>query len=128
MTQGAQDLVAERIAGMLRRGDLRLTREREGELDGVPRAGALDRDRDAAAGQGPRAGTVALRGPGRGRGREAQRDGVLAPAGEEELRALEPRRVQWPGVRESVAGLADRKNAVDAKGALRGSPGILADR
>src|SRR5882672_7619776 len=126
-SQSALHFVPKRVARVRRRGDLRLSRERERELHGVPRPGALDEHVDAAVGKLPGARPVALEGPGSGRRRDAHRDGVLAPAGKVELLALEPDRIEGARVRKAPSGLADGEDAVDAKGALRIAAQVVAD-
>src|SRR6266481_9382333 len=79
-SQRALHFVAQRVARVRWGGDLRLSRERERELHGVSRPGALDEHVDPAVRERPGARAVALEGPGSGRRREAHRDGVLAPA------------------------------------------------
>src|SRR5882724_10297306 len=126
-SQRALHFVAQRVARVRRGGDLRLSRERERELHGISRPGALDEHVDAAVGELPGARSVALEGPGSGRWREAHRDGVLAPAGKVELLALEPHRIERARVRKAPSGLAHGEDAVDAKGALRIPTGVVAD-
>src|SRR3989442_284072 len=87
--QGALDLVAQRLPGVARRGDLRLAGKREGELDGVTGSRALDGDVRASVGKQPRPRAVPVKRPLRRSRREAQRDRVLAAARKVELLALE---------------------------------------
>src|ERR1700737_1195578 len=126
-SQRALHFVAKRVARVRWGGDLRLARERERELHGVSRPGALDEHVDATVGELPGARPVALEGPGSGRRREAHRDGLLAPAGKVELLALEPDRIERARVGKAPSGLAHGEDAVDAKGALRIAAEVVAD-
>src|SRR4051812_4357098 len=125
--QRARDLVAQRLTGGWRRRDLRFAAERERQLHRVTGAGTHDRDVRPAVGKEPRARAVPLQRPGRRRRREAQRDGVLAPAGKVELRALEAGGIERAGIGERLSGLADGEDAIDAKGALGAAARVVAD-
>src|SRR3981189_3076451 len=125
-SQRALHFVAKRVARVRWGGDLRLARERERELHGVARPGALDEHVDAAVGELPGARPVELAGPGSGRPREGDRPGGLAPAGKVELLALEPDRIERAWVRKAPSSLANGEDAVDAKGALRIAAEIVA--
>src|SRR6266478_6507478 len=126
-SQRALHFVAQRIARVRWGGDLRLSGERERELHGVPRPGALDERVDPAVGELPGARAVTLEGPGSGRRREAHRDGVLAPAGKVELLALEPDRVERARVRKAPSGLAHGEDAVYPNGAFRIAAEVVAN-